>query len=349
MSNKLHFELPPGLEATEPPEARGLHRDDVRLMVSHYRDDRVEHAHFYDLSAQLEAGDLLVVNTSGTLSAAIPARRADGSQMLLHLSTRLPAGLWTVELREPTNTGSKPFFLATRGETLSLPAGGTVTLHTPYRNRDAISPRLWVASLDLPLPVTWYLEDHGNPIRYSYVRTVWPPSYYQTIFAAEPGSAEMPSAGRAFTPDLLRRLQERGVILAPLLLHTGVASLESHEPPYEEFYRVPLETAQAVNSARTSGRRVIAIGTTAARAIETVADHNGLAHPGQGWTDLMITPARGLRVVDGLLTGFHEPKATHLEMLAALCGEQHLQITYAEALQMHYLWHEFGDLHLIMP
>jgi S-adenosylmethionine:tRNA ribosyltransferase-isomerase len=141
----------------------------------------------------------------------------------------------------------------------------------------------------------------------------------------------------------------RGVQVAPLLLHTGVASLESHEPPYAEFYRVPAATARAVNGARAAGRRVVAVGTTAVRALETVTEQSGVAHPGEGWTDLVITPERGLRAVDGLLTGLHEPRATHLAMLAALCGAGHLRRTYGEALRHGYLWHEFGDLHLILP
>jgi S-adenosylmethionine:tRNA ribosyltransferase-isomerase len=163
------------------------------------------------------------------------------------------------------------------------------------------------------------------------------------------GSAEMPSAGRAFTGAMLADLQSGGVQIAALVLHTGVASLESHEPPYEEFYRVPEPTAQAVNAARSAGRRVIAVGTTVVRALESAADARGLVRAGSGWTDLMITPERGVRAVNALLTGMHEPRATHLAMLAAICGEQHLRVAYAEALRQRYLWHEFGDLHLILP
>jgi S-adenosylmethionine:tRNA ribosyltransferase-isomerase len=163
------------------------------------------------------------------------------------------------------------------------------------------------------------------------------------------GSAEMPSAGRAFTPELIARLVARGVQFAPLILHTGVASLEDHEPPYEEYYRVPLETARLVNAARAAHRRVIAVGTTSVRALESVTDEAGTAHPGEGWTRLVITPERGVRAVDALLTGLHEPRASHLAMLEALAGLGHLQLSYGEALRQGYLWHEFGDLHLILP
>jgi len=344
----LDFELPAALEAGEPPEARGLARDDVRLMVSRYGDDSVRHTRFHELPRFLEPGDLLVVNTSATLNAALPARRPDGTLVALHLSTQLTAGLWSVELRRVTERGSAPCPDAERGELLLLPGGATATLLAPYR-RDGGAARLWVAELQLPLPLVWYLEDHGSPIRYGYVAQPWPSVYYQTVFATEPGSAEMPSAGRAFTPQLVTRLVAQGVQFAPLLLHTGVASLEQHEPPYAEFYRVPLTTARAVNAARAANRRVVAVGTTAVRALETVTDTDGVAHPGEGWTDLLLTPERGLRAVDALLTGLHEPRATHLAMLAALCGMGHLRVTYAEALRCGYLWHEFGDLHLILP
>jgi len=355
IDEQLNFALPAELEAGEPPEARGLRRDEVRLMVSHYGDDTVIHTRFAALDQVLRAGDVLVINTSGTLNAALAATRADGTPLELHLSTHLPADLWIVEVRQPGEVASQPFRAARAGETLALPAGGAATLHTPYlADRGApadpaAGARLWIATLALPLPLHAYLEIHGFPIRYSYVRQAWPSAYYQTVYAVEPGSAEMPSAGRAFTAELITRLVARGVQIVPLVLHTGVASLEDHEPPYEEWYRVPLTTAQAVNAARASGRRVIAVGTTAIRALETVTDEVGTTHPGEGWTRLVITPERGLRAVDGLLSGLHEPRASHLAMLEALTGRRHLQVTYSEALRCGYLWHEFGDLHLMLP
>jgi S-adenosylmethionine:tRNA ribosyltransferase-isomerase len=351
------FDLPPQLEASQPPEARGLGRDEVRLMVSHYTDDRVMHARFPHIADFLDPGDALVINTSGTLPAALSVTRADGTPLELHLSTQLPAHLWIVELRQPAEPASQPFYGASAGESLSLPGGASATLLTPYHPEQrarleagqAARVRLWIASMSLPVPFRAYLAEYGFPIRYGYVPERWPLAYYQTVYATEPGSAEMPSAGRAFTPELLTQLVARGVQVSPLLLHTGVSSPEEHEPPYEEYYRVPLETAQAVNQARAAGRRVVAVGTTVVRALETVADDEGVVHPGQGWTRLIVTPERGVRVIDGLLTGLHEPRATHLAMLEALAGLCHLQHAYAEALREGYLWHEFGDLHLLLP
>ena len=345
VTEPLDFELPAALEAGEPPEARGMARDDVRLLVSYRANDRIVHAHFRDLVCFLNPGDVVVVNTSGTRPAALDARREDGTHLALHLSTRLPAGLWLVELRRPAGDGTRPFRDGQAGETLRLPAGGEVTVHTPH------SPggRLWVATLKLPEDVDDYLAVHGAPIRYRYVREEWPLSYYQTVYATETGSAEMPSAGRPFTTELITRLVARGVHVAPLLLHTGVASLEGHESPYEEYYQVPPSTARLVNGARAAGGRIIAVGTTVVRALETVASEDGRVHPGEGWTSLVITPRCRLRAVGALLTGFHEPRASHLAMLEALAGRRHLRRTYREALAEQYLWHEFGDLHLILP
>ena len=369
MNSILDFELPPDLEAGEPPEARGLARDEVRLLVSYRSDDRIVHARFRELPSFLRPGDVLAINTSGTLNAALRTWRADGTELELHLSTRLPAGLWIVELRRPGARGTEPFADARAGEVFRLPGCASVTLLTPHAEAQRSEPnppvRLWVAILSVPGELERYLEQYGFPIRYSYVRDSWPGSYYQTVFATEPGSAEMPSAGRAFTPELITRLVASGVQIAPLLLHTGVASPEEHEPPYEEWYRVPPLTAWMVNSARREGRRVIAVGTTAVRALETVTDDTGTTHAGEGWTRLVIKPDRCVRSVDGLLTGFHEPRATHLAMLSAVAGRDelcgchprvssqpgvpHLQTTYREALQAKYLWHEFGDLHLLLP
>jgi S-adenosylmethionine:tRNA ribosyltransferase-isomerase len=295
----------------------------------------------------------LVFNTSGTMNAALSALRSDGTPLELHLSTHLPADMWSVELRTLSDKGTLPFYSATPGETLRLPGGATAMLHSPHRHDGDVAPsgstRLWIATLRLPFALECYLSQYGFPIRYGYIKKPWPISYYQTVYATEAGSAEMPSAGRAFTPELITQLVARSVQIVPLILHTGVASLESHEPVYQEYYRVPAETARAVNAARVAGQRVVAVGTTVVRALETITDAQGVTHPGEGWTHLVVTPERGLRAIHALLTGLHEPRASHLAMIEALAGREHLQITYAEALRERYLWHEFGDLHLILP
>jgi S-adenosylmethionine:tRNA ribosyltransferase-isomerase len=233
------------------------------------------------------------------------------------------------------------------GDRLELPGGGVATLDGVYSR--GVRPRLWRATLRLSKPLPRYLAEHGFPIRYSYVRERWPLEYYQTVFATETGSAEMPSAGRAFTAELITRLAVRGMEIVPVLLHTGVASLEEGEEPYPEYYRVSTESARRITNARAEGRRVIAVGTTVVRTIETLTDARGITRAGDGWTDVVVGPPRAARGVDGLLTGFHEPRASHLQMLAAIAGCRHVRIAYDEALRERYLWHEFGDLHLILP
>lgn len=329
------FTLPPELEAHEPPEARGLRRDTVRLLVTHRDGGRIVHRRFTDLPDVLAPSDLLVVNDSATLPAALTARRAGGAVVALHLSTALTASLWIVEPRQTR---------VEAGEVFALPDGGTAQVLAPYPG----SERLWIAQLRLPEPPLAYLGHAGRPIAYPYVRGEWPLAMYQTVYAREPGSAEMPSAGRAFTRDVLARAAARGIGLARITLHTSVASLERDEPPIEEWYRVPADTAAAIEAARAAGGRVIAIGTTVVRALESAADPRGRVTPSQGWTDLVISPPRTIRTVDALLTGFHEPRASHLAMLTAFAGREHLALAYRAALDAGYLWHEFGDLHLIL-
>jgi S-adenosylmethionine:tRNA ribosyltransferase-isomerase len=294
----------------------------------------------------------LAVNTSATLPAAVEASTATGAPAVVHLSTRLPAGLWVLELRHPGPAATSPWLDAPAGMVLRLPGGGLAELLVPAGGWSATSAagvRLWVAAVDLPIPRLEYLARYGRPIRYGYVTRDRPISAYQTVFADEPGSAEMPSAARPFSAELVTRLVTRGVSFAPFVLHTGVSSLEAHEPPFDEWYRIGDEAAARINAARAGGHRVVAVGTTAVRALETVADERGRVHPGWGWTDVIITPERGVRAVDGLITGWHEPQASHLAMLEAIAGRPLLEASYAAALEEGYLWHEFGDSHLILP
>lgn len=199
-----------------------------------------------------------------------------------------------------------------------------------------------------PEPELSYLAAHGRPIRYPYVTRDWPIDAYRTVFGAEPGSAEMPSAARPFTPGVVVELVRRGVAIAPIVLHTGVSSLEGHEAPYPERYRVPRSTAALVNATRAGGGRVVAVGTTVVRSLETTTDERSVTHPGEGWTELVVTPARGVRAVDGLLTGWHEPTASHLWMLEAVAGVPVIRTAYEAALAEGYRWHEFGDSHLLL-
>jgi S-adenosylmethionine:tRNA ribosyltransferase-isomerase len=346
--SSLAFELPERLEAHEPPEARGLRRDQVRLLVARRGSGAVVHARFDELPSFLAPGDLLVVNTSATIPAALPARRADATALELRLSTPSPdhppnhsPNHWIVELR----LGDAPFGGARAHDQLTLPAGGRADLLARY----ASSERLWLARLHLPEPLERYLARHGHPIRYRYVDRTWPLENYQNAYALEPGSAEMPSAGRPLTTELVTRLTASGILVAPVTLHTGVSSPERHEPPYAERFRVPTETARLVNAVHSWGGRVVAVGTTVVRALESVAQPGGEVDAGAGWTNLVVTPERGLWAVDGLLTGWHEPAASHLQLLRAAAGDELLDRSYAAAVRRGYLWHEFGDSHLVLP
>jgi len=343
----LAFGLPARLQAHEPPEARGIARDAVRLLVASRAAASLEHAGFGDLPGFLRAGDLLAVNVSATLPAAVPARLPGGAHVELRFATAAPdldrGSWWIVELR--TDGGASPFRDARAGETLQLPGAAAVELVAPY----AGGVRLWLARVRTAAPLHDYLARHGHPIRYGYVPSEWPLEAYQSAFATQPGSAEMPSAGRPFTPELIASLVAGGVHVAPLVLHTGVSSLEHGEAPYPERYAVPEATARLVNAVRWWGGRVIAVGTTVVRALETVAGEDGTVAAGEGWTRLVVTPERGVRAVDGMITGWHEPDASHLQLLEAVGGRDLLERSYAAALDHGYLWHEFGDSHLILP
>jgi S-adenosylmethionine:tRNA ribosyltransferase-isomerase len=333
------FTLPDQLSATAPPEERGVARDQVRLLVA--RGNGTEHARFADLASFLDPGDLVVVNTSATLAAAVDGERADGRDVAVHFSTALDDGRWLVEVR-PRVDATGPVPDAQPGERITLPVGVALTLIAQHG-------RLWQAELAVEGGVESYLARHGRPITYSYLHGRWPVSAYQTVFAHDPGSAEMPSAGRPFTASLVTELVSAGIGVAPITLHAGVSSLEEGEPPLAERYRVPAATARLVNLTRASGGRIVAVGTTVTRALETVAHVDGWLGSGSGWTDLVLGPQRPARVVDGLITGWHAPGASHLLLLEAVAGPDLVANAYREALHEGYLWHEFGDSCLLLP
>jgi S-adenosylmethionine:tRNA ribosyltransferase-isomerase len=340
----LAFELQPDLEAHEPPEARGVSRDGVRLMVARRGGGEIEHRTFSDLPDLLTAGDVLVINVSATIPAAVAAKRENGTNVRVHFATRAPhlEDDWrVVEIRSAD--GRRPARLPA-GERLELRGGAAVDLVAPY----ASGQRLMLARFCCALLVDDYLDRHGEPIRYAHVRKPWPLDAYQNVYAVSPGSAEMPSAGRPFTRELISRLVARGVTVAPITLHAGVSSPESHEPPFPEWFEVPEHTARAVCDARHGGGRVIAVGTTVVRALESAATADGCACARSGWTGHVVTPECGVRTIDGLITGWHDPDASHLMMLEAVAGRDLLETSYEAALDAGYLWHEFGDSHLIL-
>jgi len=348
LSPRLRFDVPAGSDVAVPAERRGLARDAVRLLVA--RPAGVSHTTFRDLADHLEPGDVLVVNTSATLPAAVDAQRSADVQPAsspLHVATRLDDGSWVVEVRKPDNTG--PADDVRPGELLDVTGGVRLRVDAAYPVPGVEGSRLWRATPSTTTSMHSYLADHGRPIRYGHVIHAWPLTDLQNVYADHPGSAEMASAGRPFTARLLVRLMARGVIVVPLTLHAGVSSPEKHEPPAPERYDVPTSTAEVVTAARRQGRRVVAVGTTVTRALESAADEDGAVRTRHGWTDLVLGPARPARAVTGLISGLHEPEASHLLLLEAVAGRALVEDAYAAAVAERYLWHEFGDSMLFLP
>ncbi|MFE3059674.1 S-adenosylmethionine:tRNA ribosyltransferase-isomerase [Nocardia sp. NPDC059239] len=367
---ELAFTLPGELSATSPPEARGLARDEVRMLVCDA--GTVTHARFRELPRFLRAGDLVVVNNSAVLSAAVDARYGDAAAVL-HFSTWLDDGRWVVELRDPAGVPWRGRALKP-GARITLPAGHLATVRTRWlRGGD----RLWAADVEAAsdhdavgnpaavgdrgaaaaghgdgveragADVRALLARYGRPISYSYLTGRWSAAYYRTVFGLEPGSAEMPSAGRPFTEALVTELVAGGVGFAPITLHTGVSSPESGEPPSPERFAVPEMTARLVNATHAAAGRVVAVGTTVTRALETATAADGLVRSMAGWTELVLDGDRPARAVDGLITGWHAPGASHLHLLESVAGGAVVREAYRVALDSGYLWHEFGDSALL--
>ena len=336
------FVLPGGLSAGTPPEREGRRRDDVAMMVADVVGGSITHTTFARIGDVLVPGDVLVVNVSAAVPAALDGVGSEG-EVRLHLSSPVAGEIWTVEPRRPSGVGSEAW-REFGGGAVTLPGGAEAVLLT----RDTRSPRLWITELKGFGDPLDYLQRHGRPIRYSHAAAAWPMSDYQTVYAVEPGSAEMPSAGRPFTTRLITSLVASGIQVAPLVLHCGVASFESGEMPDTERYRIPETSALVVNQARAAGGRVVAVGTTTVRAVETMTDSDRVLHPGAGVTDLIVTPQRGVAGVDGIITGWHEAGSSHLELVEAVAGREMVERCYREAIAADYKWHEFGDSLLVV-
>jgi S-adenosylmethionine:tRNA ribosyltransferase-isomerase len=343
-----HFSSPEDRTATEPPELRGLQRDGVRLMIA--TPAGIQHSVFHGLADHLRAGDVLVINTSATVPGQLDGDR-NGSPVIVHVANRLPDGSRVLELRSAPNA-SAPILDGRVGERIGLPAGGLIELIAAYPESGSsptgLGNRLWRARITTPQRLSNYLREQARPISYGYLSTSFPISAYQTIFALHPGSAEMPSAARPFSAELVTQLVAQGVIFAPITLHTGLSSQDAGEAPQPEWFEVSETTADLVNSSRARGGRVIAVGTTATRAIESAVQRDGTVAAASGWTGLVISPERPVGVVDGLITGWHNPDASHLLLVESVAGAELTQRAYDAAVAEHYLWHEFGDSCLLL-
>jgi S-adenosylmethionine:tRNA ribosyltransferase-isomerase len=333
----IRLAVPSVLAADAPPPRR----DGVRLLVA--RESGLFDTRFDRLPSHLAAGDLVVVNSSGALPASVDATRADGSPVTINFAARLDDGDWVVEVR-PAGKAIGPVGDLRSGERLALPMAVSLDVGEPHPSGQS---RLWRSRATVD--VVPYLMRVGRPIGYAYLRRPYPLSDYTTVFGWQPGSAEMPSAGRPFSTELVTDLVTRGVVIAPVLLHTGVSSPEPGEPPQAERFAVPAATARLVNATREWGGRVVAVGTTVTRALESAVDADGVVSPAQGWTDLVLAGDRPARVVTGIITGWHEPGASHIDLLEAVAGTALVEAAYEHALREQYRWHEFGDSCLFLP
>lgn len=331
-----------GAGADRPPEEREIARDHVRLLLSDLLGET--HARFDHLAGILRSGDLLVVNESETLPASLPASGEPG-EFVVNLSTPYGPNLWVAE---PRWDAAHPGPLPVGAGDLVRVGGVRCTIVSEFPG----IPRLVFLRSEEDLREV--MRSQGQPIRYGYAARAFPLSAYQTAFARVPGSAEMPSAGRPFTGRLLDRLARGGVRVAPVVLHAGVSSLEVGDsgpgsvPVFPEPFEVPAATANTIGDTRASGGRVIAVGTTVVRALESAVDSCGEIREARGFTRLYLNPGRPIRSVDGLLTGFHDARSTHLALLASFFGSERVERAYEVAARTGYLWHEFGDSHLIL-
>ncbi len=345
----LNFSLPAELYAKEPPEKRGIPRDQVKLMIIDRRQGEVVHSRFDHIMEFLKPGDLLVFNSSRTLPASLQGCcGSKGPCMEVRLAQHLPDDTWMALL------------VCKRGDPFScgLRAGLTIDfgmgLQAEVKNVDSRIPRLWNLSFNQEGTVLIDLIYRlGQPIRYEYISSPWDLDYYQTVYAREPGSAEMPSAGRAFTWKMLFDLKNKGVDSAYITLHTGLSSylddeLDRQHPASEEEYFIGQMAAERINKTRTNNGRVIAVGTTVVRALESAAEEDHPVSEGHAYTRLHINHDHRLKIADGLLTGLHEPEASHLDLLSAFLPPSKIREAYDEAIERGYLWHEFGDLNLII-
>ena len=343
----FEFTLPQHLACPLPTEERGIRRDEVRLLVTSNDGERIEHTDFGSLYRFLNEGDLLVVNTTAVEAAAIPVTLPGVVPGVVHFSTRLKEGEYLVEIRSIEGNDTRRWHLGKSGQMFHFENGDLTLVRPYYQNSEYL--HLWIAHVDWHESGQESLSSLARPIKYANVDTQYPLDYYQTYFSFHTGSSEMPSAGRGFTKELVNDLILRGVGFAPILLHTGVSSLEENELPYPEYMEVDPVSASLINSAKRRGSKVVAVGTTAIRALESLPVNDEGILPFKGYTDLFIHGDYSMRVADGLLTGFHEPRASHLHMLQSMVSYVHLEKAYDAALKENYYWHEFGDLHLILP
>ncbi|GAE34243.1 S-adenosylmethionine:tRNA ribosyltransferase-isomerase [Halalkalibacter akibai] len=329
------FQVPAHLHANTPAEYRSSKREAVKLFVLDRHSGSYHHDNFDHFSTYLNKGDVLILNNSRTLPAVLHTI----DKIEIRLAKKRQDDTW-----EALIIGALP-----KNGKLIFPDNVNATMKKSDSKKPLVTLQFSVSGNSF----YEFLYRHGSPIRYEYIHREWPIQAYQTVFSSVPGSIEMPSAGRALSWKMLAQLQKKGVKIVFVQLHTGLSYFENDQWPepsnHSEAFSVSNEVVTLIKQAKTTGSKVIAVGTTVVRALESAVDAYGMLRPTTGETTLHIKADTMLNVVDGLLTGFHEPEASHLDMLSAFIETPYLLTAYHEAINQGYLWHEFGDINLILP
>ncbi|NYE05179.1 S-adenosylmethionine:tRNA ribosyltransferase-isomerase [Bacillus niacini] len=335
------FYLPSELNASHPPERRGIRRDHVRMMVLNKNTGSVSHDKFFRLADYLKPGDLVVMNNSRTVPAILKAG--------LYRNTKRILQEVEIRLARRRNEETWDALVVTEEARLGDILQFSSDLSAVVIDMKEGSPLKTILFSKKGTDLFNSIYAIGEPVRYEYIHNKWGLDYYQTVFASHPGSVEMPSAGRAFSWELLFTLQRKGIELDFIQLHTGLSyllddELETSPADNYEEYHLSGKTIEKICKTKASGGRVIAVGTTVVRALESA----GITGELNGITNLYINQNFKLKMVDGIITGLHEPKASHLDMLTAFVPQNLLWNAYQEAIGERYLWHEFGDMNLIL-
>ena len=345
----INFTLPDELRAKKPPELRGINHDHVRLFVIDRNNRMTYHSAFNHLSDFLRRGDLLIFNSSRTLPASLKTINYKAQQNLeVRLAEHLPDDCWLVlflyQNKNHFHSNLKP------GLRIEFASGLSATII----ERNIHNPRLWKIKFSANGPeLINIFYQIGKPIHYGYISAPLPLEYFLTVFAKDPVSSEMPSAGRAFTWKMLFDLKNKGIDTAFLTLHTGLSSYMNGDPNAgqlvaEEEYFISESTADKIETNKARNGRIVAVGTSVVRVLESCAIQTGKVLPGHAYTSPRMTEGHKLKIADGLITGFHEPEASHLDLLSAFLSPSLIKKSYEEAIEKNYLWHEFGDLCLII-
>lgn len=338
-TSDFSYDLPPELIAQTPIEPR----DASRLLVCDRDTGALAHRHFRDLAAYLQPGDALVINHTKTIPARLIGRRDTGGAVEILLLARRDSDTWEAlvkpgkKLRPGATCQFGDGALRATVVDFTDAEGGRVVRFTYEGVFEEILDRL--GTMPLPPYIHERLDD---------------PSRYNTVYAREEGSAATPTAGLHFTPELLARIEAMGVRIIPVLLHVGLGTFRpvkaeavSDHVMHSEYYDVSVEAAGALNAVRAAGGRIIAVGTTAVRTLETASDVKGVIHPQRGYTKLFLTPGSDFHAVDAMITNFHLPESTLLMLVSAFMGREHALAAYEEAVRERYRFFSFGDAMLI--